>query len=260
MLQGLPDYALASAGGTVTGHSRLMPPNRAGWTKLWSWLRGKAYLLLQAVHPHANQVENAASCSSDWASKTRLVLINNAIIAVRPSASSCAACRSPMQIADHCYAGRQENACITCADHFHMSEGPGFMLQVLTESTPQVLTVAIPAVGRLPLPCLQLPSDLREVMSLAVNFHAGRRSTRAPQHICWPNCSSCCLRDPLPPATACLWRVGKAMSTFACAAPLSLELSPWSISPAALPSVLAAPPETCACWRCPRASSRAPTC
>ena len=84
MLQGLPDYALASAGGTVTGHSRLMPPNGAGWTKLWSWLRGKAYLLLQAVHPHANQVENAASCSSDWASKTRLVLINNAIIAVRP--------------------------------------------------------------------------------------------------------------------------------------------------------------------------------
>ena len=47
------------------------------------------------------------------------------------------------------------------------------MLQVLTESTPQVLTVAIPAVGRVPVPCLQLPSDLRGVMSLAVNSMLG---------------------------------------------------------------------------------------
>ena len=65
LLQGLPDYALASAGGTVTGHSRLMPPSWAGWTKLWSWLRGKVYMLQQAVHPRANQVESAASCCSD---------------------------------------------------------------------------------------------------------------------------------------------------------------------------------------------------
>ena len=56
-LQGLPDYALASAGGRVVGHSLLAAEGRPRWaTALQRATRLVPGGLLPFVHPHADEV------------------------------------------------------------------------------------------------------------------------------------------------------------------------------------------------------------
>ena len=62
-LQGQPDYALASAGGQVVGHSLLAAEGRPRWATV---VQRAARLvpggLLPFVHPHADEVGTALCC------------------------------------------------------------------------------------------------------------------------------------------------------------------------------------------------------
>jgi hypothetical protein len=63
VLQGQPDYALASAGGRVVGHSLLAAEGRPRWATV---VQRAARLvpggLLPFVHPHADEVGSALCC------------------------------------------------------------------------------------------------------------------------------------------------------------------------------------------------------
>lgn len=64
--QGRPDFALASAGGKVVGHSLLAAEGRARWASaLQRAMRLVPGGLISFVHPHADEVEEYCQFNED---------------------------------------------------------------------------------------------------------------------------------------------------------------------------------------------------